>query len=92
MGEGLMETLAFHPDGRHFVMGGRLRGGSWNVGLFDLQTSDLIHSFKTETRVTKAVFSHDGKQLFLAAADKQHKDVKKQFGVVDVYDLDLPEA
>lgn len=86
-GEGLMETLAVHPGGRHFVMAGRLRGGSWNVGLFNLDTSDLIHSFKTDTRVTKAVFSADGSRLYLAAADKQHAKAEKEFGVVDVYEL-----
>ena len=91
-GEGLMETLALHPDGRHFAMAGRLRGGSWNVGLFDLETSDLIHSFKTDTRVTKAVFSSDGNRLFLAAADKQHKKVEKEFGVLDVYEVALPKV
>ncbi|MEM7313678.1 MAG: hypothetical protein AAF497_11065, partial [Planctomycetota bacterium] len=35
VGEGLMETLAVHPGGQHFVMAGRLRGGSWSAGLFD---------------------------------------------------------
>jgi len=89
-GEGLMETLAMHPDGCHFVMAGRLRGGSWNVGLFNLETTDLIHSFKTDTRVTHAKFSDDGKRLFLAGADKQHKDAKKPFGVVDVFKISLP--
>ena len=40
-GEGLMETLAVHPDVDFFVMGGRLRGGDsewhkcagWDVGI-----------------------------------------------------------
>lgn len=91
-GEGLMETLAVHPNGKHFVMAGRLRGGSWNVGLFDLKTSDLIHSFKTDTRVTKAVFSPDGARLYLAAADNQQAEAEKHFGVVDVYELTLPTA
>ena len=89
-GEGLMETLAMHPDGRHFAMAGRLRGGSWNVGLFDLETTDLVHSFKTDTRVTNAKFSGDGKRLLLAGADKQHKKAEKAFGAVDVYKITLP--
>lgn len=91
-GEGLMETLAMHPDGRHFAMAGRLRGGSWNVGIFDVVTSDLVHSFKTDTRVTKAVFSTDGDRLYLAAADKQHAKAEKSFGVLDVYAISLPKV
>ena len=70
-------------------MAGRLRGGSWNVGLFDLQDGNLLHSFKTDTRVTKAVFSSDGSHLYLAGADKQHEDASKKFGVVDVYDVSI---
>lgn len=87
VGEGLMETLAMHPDGRHFAMGGRLRGGSWNVGLFDLSTGDLVHSIKTETRVTKVLFSADGTRLYIAGADKQSKDAAERFGVLDIHEI-----
>ena len=87
MGEGLMETLAFHPNGRHFVMAGRLRGGSWNVGLFESETGDLLHSFKNGARVTQARFSADGKKLFLSGANRQAGDAKKAFGVLDVHDV-----
>ena len=89
VGEGLMETLTMHPDGDHFVMAGRLRGGSFNVGIFSLSTGDLVQSVKTGTRVTKALFSPDGSRLFLAGAKKQSADADKQFGVVDVYDISL---
>ena len=85
MGEGLMETLAFHPDGRHFVMAGRLRGGAWNVGLFDGLSGNLIQSFKNGVRVTQARFSIDGKKLYLAGANRQSSDEKKAFGVLDVH-------
>ena len=78
-----METLTFHPNGKYFAMAGRLRGGSWNVGIFQLESGDLVHSFKTDTRVTKAVFSADGSQLFLSGANKQQKKADKKFGVVD---------
>lgn len=55
-GEGLMETLAFSPDGGSFVMGGRLRGGAWNVARFDSETGRLTESLKTGYRVTRARF------------------------------------
>jgi len=87
VGEGLMETLAIHPSEKYFVMGGRLRGGTWSTALFDLASGDLIHSLKTDTRVTKAVFSADGAQLFLAGARKQKEDALKSFGVLDVFSV-----
>ena len=87
VGEGLMETLAMHPDGRHFAMAGRLRGGNWNVGLFDLETNDLVHSLKTGPRVTQALFTDDGTKLLLAGANKQSQKAEKAFGVVDVYEV-----
>ena len=51
-GEGLMETLAFHPSGRLFAMGGRLRGGDWNLALFDGASGELLHHRKTGYRIT----------------------------------------
>lgn len=90
-GEGLMETLAVHPDGKRFVMGGRLRGGEWNVALFDLTSGEILDSLKTEGRVTQAMFSADGKRLVLAGTKGQPrpKDGKPQtgFGMVDVVDV-----
>ena len=92
VGEGLMETLAMHPQEKLFVMGGRLRGGSWSTAIFDLETGDLVTSLKTDSRVTQAVFSADGKQLLLAGATKQKKDAEHAFGVVDVYEAQsVPE-
>jgi WD40 repeat protein len=91
-GEGLMETLAVHPDGKHFVMSGRLRGGAWNTALFTLADGALVHSFKTDSRVTKALFTPDGKRLLLGGAQRQpnFKDgVIPPFGHVDVYELTL---
>lgn len=91
-GEGLMETLAIHPDGKHFVMAGRLRGGSWNTALFSLESGALVHSFKTDTRVTRAVFAAGGKRLLLGGAQRQpgFKDGKiPVFGHVDVYEVTL---
>jgi hypothetical protein len=91
-GEGLMETLAVHPAGKHFVMAGRLRGGSWNTAVFGLADGALVHSFKTDTRITRALFAAEGKQLLLGGTQRQpgFKDGKiPAFGHVDVYELSL---
>lgn len=65
-GKGLMETLAFHPGGNYFVMGGRLENGKWSLAFFESKTGALRHSMDTKSRVTKALFSRDGTRLFLA--------------------------
>lgn len=87
VGEGLIETMAVHPGGRYFVMAGRLRGGSWNVGFFDLESGDLVHSFKNGIRVTKALFSADGRKLYLSGANRQPKEPDKSFGIIDVHEF-----
>jgi hypothetical protein len=90
-GEGLMETLAIHPSAGQFVMGGRLRGGDWNVALFELESGNRITTLKTGYRVTQAQYAADGSQLLLVGAQGQPK--KKEdgrfppFGRVELYDL-----
>jgi WD40 repeat protein len=90
-GEGLMETLALHPNAGYFVMSGRLRGGAWNTAFFSLQDGTLLHSLKTETRITRACFTADGQRLLLGgmkgqpAFDKEGKI--PAWGHVDVYEL-----
>lgn len=90
-GEGLMETLAVHPDGSKFVMGGRLRGGDWNLAMFDLQSGNRLTTLKTGYRVTEARFTADGGQLVLVGAQGQPKKMKNNvfsdFGRVEVYDV-----
>ena len=91
-GEGLMETLAIHPGKKHFVMAGRLRGGSWNVGLFEIESGKLVHSLKTGYRITHAVFDKTGKQLILLGGQGQPKnrDGKfPKFGRINVYEVNL---
>ncbi|MFN3652012.1 MAG: WD40 repeat domain-containing protein [Armatimonadota bacterium] len=91
-GEGLMEALAVHPGGSHFVMSGRLRGGSWNTGLFSLADGALQHSLKTDTRVTGAAFTADGSRLALGGTRSQPmpKDGKiEPFGHVDLFEVTL---
>ncbi|MEM7478806.1 MAG: hypothetical protein AAF483_27800 [Planctomycetota bacterium] len=87
VGEGLMETLAFHPSGKFFVMAGRLRGGNWDVGFFDSNSGDLIHSLKRSRRITHAEFSADGSQVLLAEAGKQVKDANNEFGMLESYSI-----
>ena len=88
-GEGLMETLAVHPDASHFLMGGRLRGGDWNAALFDHETGDRVASLKTGYRVTDAEYLGDGKQLLLAGTKGQPKKKKdgrfNDFGRIEIY-------
>lgn len=92
-GQGLMEALAIHPSGRHFAMGGRLRGGDWNVALFDLESGKRIASLKTGCRVTQLCYNAAGDQLVLVGAQGQPSKLVDgrfpRFGRVDVYDLDV---
>lgn len=89
-GEGLMEALAVHPAGGWFVMSGRLRGGAWNTALFGLSDGAMLTSLKTDTRVTRATFTADGKRMLLAGTRRQPpmKEGKiEPFGHIDLYDL-----
>ncbi len=70
-GTGLMETLAHLPDGSAFLMAGRQAQGTWNAAIFSTTDGKLITSLDTKSRVTRSVFSADGKTLFLAAATGQ---------------------
>ena len=59
-GEGLMEALAVEPQAGLFAMGGRLRGGNLNVGLYGLADGGKLGSVKSGYRVTEILFSTDG--------------------------------
>lgn len=78
-GEGLMETLAWHPQGQHFVMGGRLRGGKWNLGVFATESGQLIGQAKTGMRITTARYSGQGDVLYLAGMQGQPAPKEKRF-------------
>jgi WD40 repeat protein len=91
-GEGLMETLAVHPQLPLFLMGGRLRGGEWNAALFSAHDGTRRHHLNTGYRLTRAIFGHDGQRLYLAGTDKQHppKDgTYPPFGILEVHELTL---
>ena len=90
-----METLATHPAGKHFVMAGRLRGGSWNAGLFECDSGKLVHSLKVKYRITQAVFNEKGDRLFLAGGKSQPRNSDGKFpdfGRVEVCEVALEGA
>jgi hypothetical protein len=67
---GLMESLAWHPSGSHFVMAGRQAQGTWNAAVFDAAEGRLVSSLDTKNRITRAAFLPDG-TLWLAACNGQ---------------------
>lgn len=70
-GTGLMEAIAWHPDGQHFLMAGRQAQGTWNAALFSAADGSLVHSIDTKKRITHARFTADGQSLILAGANGQ---------------------
>jgi hypothetical protein len=88
-GQGLMEALAFHPDGKHFVMAGRLFQGTWNLALFDAATGRNLFSIDAKHRITDARFSADGSRLFLAKARQQELKNGRwnEFGLIEIHTI-----
>lgn len=89
IGQGLMETLTFHPSGKFFAMAGRLFKGDWNTAIFDTESGSRIHKQNTELRTSAAAFSRDGKTLYLAGGKGQDKDPEKPkaWGRVIAFDV-----
>ncbi len=91
-GSGLMETVAWHPDAKHFVMAGRQAQGTWNAAVFDSTDGNLIQSLDTKMRITQARFTADGKWLIFSGAigQPQRKDGKwPPWGRVQVYGVEV---
>jgi hypothetical protein len=87
-GSGLMEAVAWHPDGKHFVMAGRQAQGTWNAAVFSAADGSLVHSIDTKKRITHARFTPDGMSLIIAGAQGQHARKDGQWpawGRVQVY-------
>jgi L-ascorbate metabolism protein UlaG (beta-lactamase superfamily) len=81
-----METLLFHPEGKAFLMAGRLAQGKWNTALFDHPSGKLIHSLDTKMRVTSAKIA--GAHLILAGAVGQQRKKDRTcpaFGRLKIY-------
>lgn len=70
-GSGLMESLVWHPDGKHFVMAGKQAQGTWNLAMFAAEDGNLIHSVDTKKRITQTRFTADGRWLIVAGANGQ---------------------
>lgn len=90
-GNGLMETLAWHPSGEHFVMAGRQAQGTWNLALFAAQDGSLVHSLDTKKRITHARFTADGKSLIIGGATGQparKNNAWEAWGRVQVYKVE----
>ena len=64
-------SLAFHPSGDFFAMGGRLFKGQWNVALFGTADGSRLTQLDTKMRISKALWSADGKRLHLAGGSGQ---------------------
>jgi Tol biopolymer transport system component len=83
-----MESIAWHPDGTHFVMAGRQAQGTWNLAVFDSSDGNLVQSLDTKKRITHALFTAEGKSLIIAGAtgQPQPKDGKwPSWGRLQVY-------
>lgn len=87
-GNGLMESLAWHPGGEHFVMAGRQAQGTWNLALFAAKDGSLVYSLDTKKRITHARFTADGQTLIVCGATAQEprkNGVWGPWGRVQVY-------
>ena len=95
-GSGLMETVAWHPDGTHFVMAGRQAQGTWNAAVFSVADGSLVHSLDTKKRITQARFTADGRSLIISGAKGQGRrkeGVWPPWGRLQVYRVEThPEA
>ena len=86
-GNGLMETLRFHPAKSVFLMAGRLAQGKWNAAAFD-SSGALLHSLDSKMRNTDSVFLNDGSRLLLAGGTSQEKQkdgMYPEFGRLKIY-------
>lgn len=88
IGEGLMETLAFHPGGKFFLMAGRLFKGKWNAALFDHENGSKLHEQNVGFRISASTFTPDGKTLYLAGgANQGNPNDKKKWGRIVIYEV-----
>jgi len=88
IGEGLMETLTFHPDGKFFVMAGRIFKGDWNAALFDHESGSRLHHQNVGFRISASAFTPDGKTLYLAGGANQGNPAEeKKWGRIVIYEV-----
>lgn len=90
-GQGLMESLGFHPSGKWFAMGGRLVKGEWSLAFFNAEDGKRMHHLKATPRNTGIAFDQSGKLMVVSGTDTQTKpkgDSFKPFGRLKVYSID----
>ena len=91
-GFGLMETLAWHPGGAHFIMAGKQAQGTWNAAVFSFPDGNLVQSLDTKKRITQARFTADGKSLIISGATGQpqpKEGVWPPWGDLQVYRVEV---
>jgi WD40 repeat protein len=66
-GAGLMEAIAYSPVDKAFLMAGRQAQGTWTAALFSAEDGKLMSSLDTKSRVTRSLYSADGRTLYLSA-------------------------
>ncbi|YCM42885.1 hypothetical protein V2O64_16370 [Verrucomicrobiaceae bacterium 227] len=88
IGEGLMETLAFHPGGKFFLMAGRLFKGNWNAALFNHESGSRLHHQNVGFRISASAFTPDGNTLYLAGGANQGNPAEeKEWGRIVIYEV-----
>jgi hypothetical protein len=88
IGQGLMETLSFHPKGKFFLMAGRLFKGNWNAALFDHESGSRLYQKNIGFRISTSAFTPDGKRLFLGGGANQGRpNEEKKWGRIVIYDV-----
>jgi WD40 repeat protein len=88
IGQGLMETLTFHPDGRFFVMAGRLFKGDWNAALFDHPSGSRLFHENVGFRISTSAFTADGRHLYLGGGVNQGRpEEEKEWGRIVIYEV-----
>ena len=65
-GSGLMESVAWHPAGKHFLMAGRQAQGTWNAAVVSAEDGSLVTNIDTKSRISHGRFTADGKGLVLS--------------------------
>ncbi|MDC0201385.1 hypothetical protein OAK04_03220 [Verrucomicrobia bacterium] len=80
IGQGLMESLSFHPSGAFFVMAGRMFKGNWNIALFDAEKGNILCSQNSGIRCSDIVFSEDGTRFYVGGGKSQGKKKGDGFG------------
>jgi WD40 repeat protein len=91
-GSGLMEALAWHPDGQHFLMAGRQAQGTWNAAVFSAVDGSLVTSLDTKSRLSHARFAADGKTLITSVITSPGKVKPGKWqpsGRVQVYQVEV---